>query len=148
MKTGNRFILLHFLQPYFGNFDDIYFTFTVIYFSVTKSRAGGQEKERRYHYVLLSIKKYFWRRSSQGHRGNATIWLNHRVMRAAMQERVMVLLAKFAKSPGQNSSWVCRGSSFFRGYFAGRNVFIVVFPGSTAFFLRIISWVMAEFLGA
>ena len=35
--------------------------------------------------------------SSQAHRGNATIWLNHRMMRAAIKNETMVLPGKICK---------------------------------------------------
>ena len=62
---------------------------------------GGEEEERRYHQVRLSMKKYLRRSSSQAHHGNAKVWPNDRMMRAAMKKNMMVLLlAKFERSPG------------------------------------------------
>ena len=67
----------------------------------TEKVGGREEEEKRYHRVRLSIKKYF--RRSRNHRSNATIWSNHRMMRAAIKKKMMVLTScKLATSPEQN----------------------------------------------
>ena len=48
------------------------------------------------------MKKYLRKSGSQLHRNNATIWPNHRMMRATRKKKMMVLHAKFARSPAQN----------------------------------------------
>ena len=65
-----------------------------------KNLEGKEEEERRHHQVRLSMKKYLKRSSSQVHHGYATIWTNHRTVRAAMKKKVVVLPAEFARSPG------------------------------------------------
>ena len=50
----------------------------------------------------MPVKKYLRRSSSHVHCGNATIWPNHRMMRAVIKKKMMVLPAKFARSPGYN----------------------------------------------
>ena len=72
-----------------------------------QNRAEKEEEERIYHQVWLPAKKYLRRSSSQVHRGNATIWPNHRTMRAAMKKKKMVLPAEFERPPGQKfRDWV------------------------------------------
>ena len=63
------------------------------------NEGGERGRGKKIYQVRLSIKKYLRRSSSQVHRGSATVWLNHRMMRAAMKKMV-VLFAKFAGSAG------------------------------------------------
>ena len=61
---------------------------------------GKRGRGKKNYQVMLSMKKYLRRRSSQIHGSNVTIWLNHRITRAAMKKKMMVLRAKFPISPG------------------------------------------------
>ena len=63
---------------------------------------GKEEEERRRHQVWLSMKKYLRRSCSQVHRGNAKIWPNHSMMKAAMMKKMMALPAKFGRPFEQN----------------------------------------------
>lgn len=48
-------------------------------------KLGGKKEEEK-----VSMKKYLRRSSSQAHRGNAKIWLNHQMMRAVMKKNMMM----------------------------------------------------------
>ena len=56
-----------------------------------KIRYGLGKRKRKEGQVQSSMKKHLRGSRSHVHRGNATIWLNHRMMRAAMKKKIMVL---------------------------------------------------------
>ena len=100
----------------------ILFTVIIIYWIVKKLWGNSQEQFQSanvsmnetlisssdIHQVRLSVKKQLRRRrSSQFHRGNATIWSNHRMMRAELKNMI-VLPTTFARSLGKTDGKMWR----------------------------------------
>ena len=64
-----------------------------------KGGRGGKGRGKKILSGTVVNDEILRRSGSQVHRDNATIWPNHRMMRAAMK-KMIVLPAKFARSPG------------------------------------------------